>query len=154
MAVTREQIITEVRSWIGTPFHHAQRAKGIGVDCSGLLEATARNLAIVSLSIAPYARRPDPERMRAGLAELEASGLIRKLGREEELLPADFLYMFTLTDPPRPWHFAWVAESGGEPTIIHAYCSRKKTESRVLEQTLTAQLRNRIIAAYRLRVFD
>ena len=33
----REKIVAEARSWIGTPFHHAARLKGVGVDCANLL---------------------------------------------------------------------------------------------------------------------
>lgn len=34
--VTREQVIAEARSWIGTPFMHQQTIKGVGVDCGGI----------------------------------------------------------------------------------------------------------------------
>ena len=33
----REAVVQEAESWIGTPFHHAARLKGIGVDCLMLL---------------------------------------------------------------------------------------------------------------------
>lgn len=33
----RERILIEARSWIGTPYHHKGRIKGVGVDCGGLL---------------------------------------------------------------------------------------------------------------------
>ena len=33
----REAVIREAKSWIGTPFHHAARIKGAGVDCLMLL---------------------------------------------------------------------------------------------------------------------
>lgn len=35
----QKQIITETNSWIGTPYHHAARVKGAGVDCAQLLIA-------------------------------------------------------------------------------------------------------------------
>lgn len=34
---TREEAIAELRSWLGTPYHHAARVKGAGVDCLMLL---------------------------------------------------------------------------------------------------------------------
>jgi len=34
---TRKRIVEEARSWIGTPFHHEGRIKGVGVDCGMLL---------------------------------------------------------------------------------------------------------------------
>ncbi len=33
----REAVIAEALTWIGTPFHHAARVKGAGVDCLMLL---------------------------------------------------------------------------------------------------------------------
>lgn len=35
----RQQIVNEARSWMGTPYHHAGRAKGFGVDCGQILAA-------------------------------------------------------------------------------------------------------------------
>ncbi|KQU67780.1 MULTISPECIES: NlpC/P60 family protein [unclassified Rhizobacter] len=29
----REAVITEARTWLGTPYHHHGRLKGVGVDC-------------------------------------------------------------------------------------------------------------------------
>jgi cell wall-associated NlpC family hydrolase len=34
---TRRSILAEAESWIGTPYHHMARCKGVGVDCGGLL---------------------------------------------------------------------------------------------------------------------
>ncbi len=33
----RAAVLAEARSWLGTPFHHAQATKGRGVDCAMLL---------------------------------------------------------------------------------------------------------------------
>lgn len=37
MEPERHRILAEARSWLGTPWHHAQCAKGAGVDCAMLL---------------------------------------------------------------------------------------------------------------------
>lgn len=34
---TRAGILADARSWIGTPYHHKGRVKGVGVDCGGLI---------------------------------------------------------------------------------------------------------------------
>jgi cell wall-associated NlpC family hydrolase len=34
---TRAAIIAEARSWLGTPYHHKARIKGVGVDCAMIL---------------------------------------------------------------------------------------------------------------------
>jgi len=36
-AASRAAVVGEAESWIGTPFHHAARVKGAGVDCLMLL---------------------------------------------------------------------------------------------------------------------
>jgi cell wall-associated NlpC family hydrolase len=33
----RAAVVREAESWIGTPFHHAARVKGAGIDCLMLL---------------------------------------------------------------------------------------------------------------------
>lgn len=44
----RDRIITEARSWIGTPYLHKQRSKGYGVDCVQFLVGVALNVGIIS----------------------------------------------------------------------------------------------------------
>jgi cell wall-associated NlpC family hydrolase len=43
---TREQVIAEARSWVGTPFAHQQEAKGLACDCIGLLRGVCINLGL------------------------------------------------------------------------------------------------------------
>lgn len=52
--------IDEVRSWIGTPFHHAARSKGIGVDCVGVLIEAARAQGLIDYQNVEYSRLVDP----------------------------------------------------------------------------------------------
>lgn len=33
----RKAIVTEAMTWVGTPYHHAARVKGAGVDCAQIL---------------------------------------------------------------------------------------------------------------------
>ena len=35
-------IVTEARTWVRTPYHHQARLKGVGVDCAGLVIGVAR----------------------------------------------------------------------------------------------------------------
>src|SRR5947207_15287704 len=43
----RAAIVAEAISWIGTPFHHAARVKGAGVDCLMLLAEVYERAGIV-----------------------------------------------------------------------------------------------------------
>src|SRR5262249_43477037 len=43
----RAAVVAEAESWIGTPFHHAARVKGAGVDCLMLLAEVYERAGIV-----------------------------------------------------------------------------------------------------------
>jgi NlpC/P60 family putative phage cell wall peptidase len=44
MALTRQDIVAEARSWIGTPYLHQASLKGVGCDCLGLVRGVWRAL--------------------------------------------------------------------------------------------------------------
>jgi NlpC/P60 family putative phage cell wall peptidase len=46
MTITRDQIVAEARTWIGTPFVHQAHLKGIGADCLGMVAGVAVALGI------------------------------------------------------------------------------------------------------------
>lgn len=58
MGPRRTAVIAEAMTWIGTPFHHAARVKGAGVDCLMLL-AEVYERAGVTGHIAPPFYVPD-----------------------------------------------------------------------------------------------
>jgi NlpC/P60 family putative phage cell wall peptidase len=51
---TRTAIVTEARSWIGTPYHHMADVKGVGCDCAMLLVRVYVDLKLVE----PFDPRP------------------------------------------------------------------------------------------------
>ena len=56
--MTREEIVAEARSWLGTKWLHQGRLKGKGVDCIGLVYMTAVSLGMVrDVVLPPYERR-------------------------------------------------------------------------------------------------
>lgn len=46
-AEQRAAILEEARSWIGTPFHHRARVKGVGVDCAQLVIAVYAAVGLI-----------------------------------------------------------------------------------------------------------
>jgi len=52
-----EEFIAEVRTWIGTPFMHAGRSTGLGVDCVGILAASAKAVGISDYDNVNYSPR-------------------------------------------------------------------------------------------------
>jgi NlpC/P60 family putative phage cell wall peptidase len=42
--ITRQEIISTARSWIGTPYHHQGSCRGVGADCLGLVRGVWHTL--------------------------------------------------------------------------------------------------------------
>ena len=42
--MTRNDIIAEAASWLGTPYHHRASLKGVGCDCLGLVRGIYRSV--------------------------------------------------------------------------------------------------------------
>lgn len=108
----RAAVVGEAQSWIGTPFHHAARLKGVGVDCLMLL-AEVYERAGVSFHIAPPFYVPDWHLHRD--AERYRDGLLRYTQEVAAPLPGDIaLFRFGRTLS----HGAIVTDW---PHVIHAY---------------------------------
>lgn len=43
----RASVVSHARSWVGTPYHHHARLKGVGVDCAQLLCAVYEAAGVV-----------------------------------------------------------------------------------------------------------
>lgn len=69
----RAAVVAEAVSWIGTPFHHAARVKGAGVDCLHLLCEVYERAGVISRIDPPFYRpdfhlHRDAERFLDGLS--------------------------------------------------------------------------------------
>lgn len=63
--INPQHIVDEARSWVGTPFRHQARIKGLGVDCVGLLVGVGEVLGLEVYDQTGYGRQPY---RRAGVA--------------------------------------------------------------------------------------
>lgn len=55
--VSREAVLAEALAWELTPFHHAARVRGAGVDCANLLVGVYHNVGLVpDLDLGHYPR--------------------------------------------------------------------------------------------------
>ena len=136
--LTKEHIVQEARSWIGTPFHHQGRVKGAGVDCVGLVIGIAKHFELSEFDTTNYSHIPDGEVLQAlceehmvriNLVDLEVGDVL--------------LFRFN----ERPQHLAIVGDYPyGGFSIIHAYSVAKK----VVETRLDEYWNDLIVAAYRL----
>lgn len=87
------EIVTEARSWVGTPFKWQQATKGRGCDCKGLVAGVARNVgrpegeSVYALMQAEYRRVVPVDLLRKGLSDL--------LDEVTDMQPGDVLLMQT-----------------------------------------------------------
>lgn len=138
---TRAEVVAEAREWIGTPFVHQGRVKGVAADCVGLVIGVARRKELSQFDIRNYPARPNPTMMR-GLLDQHLVRISFK-----QLEPADLVYFRVVHQPQ---HLAIVSQV--EPLrMIHAY-SRENT-MRCVEQDLTPFWRQRVDGCYRFPVF-
>jgi len=112
----RAAVVAEARRWLGTPFHHAARVKGHGVDCLMLLAEVYERAGICD-HVAPPFYVPDWH-LHQG-AERYAEGLLRYARPiEGPPLPGDIaLFRFGRT-------FSHGAIVTSWPRLIHAYWSQ------------------------------
>ena len=137
MNATREKLIAEARRWIGTPFKHQGRLRGVGVDCIGLIVQPARDVGIDCIDEAGYSRQSNAEHT---LEMLEVSFVqIDK----SDVLPGDVLF-FWFETPEQPHHFAYVTDVG----VLHAY---EQAHTCVVETRRHAWWESHIHSAWRFK---
>jgi cell wall-associated NlpC family hydrolase len=131
----RARIIAEARNWIGTPFNHQGRVRGVGVDCAGLVIRVAQEVGLPMREETGYSPIPD------------GVGIMRSC--DEQMRRIDG---YTLGDVvlfsfgPHPQHLGIVGDyPGGGLSLIHAYAP----VGRVVETGFDAIWQRRTVQAYR-----
>lgn len=114
LPVPRGAVVAAARSYIGTPFLHQGRHKGIGVDCAGLLLGVAESLG---LAHEDYPRR---NYSRWPLLGHHLYDFIARQTREitAEEVNAGSILLFWIHRAHLPQHLAIVSEQG---RIVHAW---------------------------------
>lgn len=138
-------MVTEAKTWQGTPWSHQASLKGVGTDCIGFVGGVARALGIpggkewaTDPEIAGYGRLPDPVMLTKACDKymdripVESAGL------------GDVLVM-RASNVQQPTHFAIVSRL--DPTyILHSRLKHKVTENR-----LAPSIAALVVRAYRFR---
>jgi len=140
----RAQIVEEAQSYVGTPFQHQARLKGIGVDCVGLVIEVGRTVGLLpanyentSYSKPQYPRKPD------------GTTLMRELTAHMQLINpidarvGDVLVFWLNAKTRRPQHIAFVTNKG----MLHTYAN----VGRVVEHRIDDKWKRRICAAFQFR---
>jgi cell wall-associated NlpC family hydrolase len=55
---TAQDIVAEAREWLGTPWNHQERLKGVGTDCAGLVIGIAKARLDFKAPVPAYSRTP------------------------------------------------------------------------------------------------
>lgn len=154
--ITRKQVVTQARTWIGTPFHHQGRVKHVGVDCIGLLVGVIKELGIKSTkkdnngNLIPlesfdntnYGRLPDGVLLQTSIEKH-----FYKVERNN-IKPGDVL-LFKFDENPQHIGIATDYPTDGLG-LIHCYqCSGK-----VVEHIFSKIWHERLIEGYRVKRFD
>ena len=138
-AITGEMLVAQARTWIDTPYHHAGRAKGHGVDCIGLVIGAARELgAVVPFDTTAYGRGDNLALMTQGLMEFCAA-----YDTDVTLAPGDIL----IFRGGSILHHVAIYTGPEMGAMIHVY----NTVGKVVEQRLTPEWVRLLHLVFRLR---
>lgn len=102
------RIVEEARLWLGTPWHHNARLRGVGVDCVQFAMAVLEACGAPKKSYDNYYRQPKGNSLLDAIDELSYSS------RTEEI-KAGCILIFEIAGVP---HHVAIATS--ETTMIHA----------------------------------
>ena len=115
-------IIAAARTWLGTPWRHQGRLKGVAVDCGGLILGVDKELGLLDFDTRAYGRIPDGQQLRALCEQHLCRKHIGDLASSSEavgqaIMPGDVLLMrFTR----HLQHLAFVGDRGEPFSLIHA----------------------------------
>lgn len=140
---TPEYVVAEARAWVGTPYQHQQRLRGVAVDCVGLVIGVGRALGLCApdFDLSGYGRTPDG---RSLLTECDA--LMTRV-RRDAIAPGHVLVLRFARDPQ---HLAIAADYlHGGLSIVHAL-GTVDGRGKVIEQRLSPDILNRLVQAYAL----
>lgn len=139
-------IVTQARTWLGTPFHHQARLKGKGCDCLGLIIGVVDELGLVDSRGQPlagydevsYSKEPDGAYLTQKLTALLDEAPLAEAS-------AGDLALFTVRDNPQ--HLAFLTDYEGGLGMIHCYAQAR----RVVEHRLDEDWKQRLVKVFRWR---
>lgn len=143
MSATRADAVRVARSYIDTPFHHAARLPGVGLDCAGLVICIMRELGLAAADwdVQGYGLDPDG----SFLAVCDAS--LRRIERAV-MQPGDVVAVSYLRVPRHVGVLGDYAHGGF--SLIHATNARSVRPPRVVETRLLISREQGFAAAYAL----
>lgn len=128
-------IIKEARTWIGVKWRHQGRTRE-GVDCIGIIQCTAKVLALTSYDNTLYRRVFDKDEITEHFRKAECTPIPYLQAKQADILIIREFHI--------PYHC--VLLSYNEEYIIHAHAIRRK----VVEELYTEKWRKNVVSAWRL----
>lgn len=108
----RAAVLREARTWLGTPYVHSGRVKGVGVDCLTLLAGVYQEAGLVER--VPIPNYPHDWHLHRA-EQLYMNGLLKYMKETATPKPADIVL----------WQFGRCFSHGAIivnwPNVIHAY---------------------------------
>ena len=139
-----EDIVAEARSWIGTPWKHAQALKGVGCDCIGLIGGVAANVGLTddwytesSRAFKGYGRLPEAAKIVAGCERWMDPVMPGRMQLGDILV---------MCFDKEPQHFGFLSQLHPR-YMIHAYAQAR----RVGENRIDELWARRIVGVYRFK---
>jgi cell wall-associated NlpC family hydrolase len=138
-----DKIVAEAETYIGTPFQHQGRLRGLGIDCAGFISEVARGAGVSDVQIpANYRPREDGKVMMHLLKNHMKHVPTDQVKKGDVLALCDE----ALREPDIPRHLVIVKEVTPEAIfIIHA------SQNGVKSHRLNTQWQKRIHSAWRIR---
>ena len=144
---TLRDVVAEARAWVGTPYQHQQRLRGVAVDCVGLVIGVARALGLCEpgFDFNGYGRAPD------GRTMLDECDALMTRVQASAIRPGHVLVLRYVNDPQ---HMAIAADYlHGGLSMVHALGTRDG-KGRVLEQRFSSEISDRLVQVYALPGVD
>lgn len=155
--VPRDEWIAELREWIGTPFRHQGRTKGVGADCVGMVASVARDMDLPAAEAArfvAYGRMPHKELFSDMAADyMDQLPYNRLQPIQDQAKPGDVIFFWIDTrDMPRHVGVYTGLNDEGFPMMIHAHA---KSPRAVVEMPINAGYwQNRIVSIWTFPFFE
>lgn len=148
--VSRETIVREARSMLGTPFRHMGRSPGVRLDCGGMVSAVGHRLGIPHETLARYSPRPGRSRLMLHLDRYMwhgGVGLPEPAPSISDARPG-MVALFRLPGFALDSHCgvvaSWQTAAGTELSLVHAYIDA----GRVVESALAGRWASLLVKLY------
>lgn len=141
---THEALEVAIRSWVGTPYHHQARLKGVGVDCIGTLICPANEVGFNIEDVHGYSTQPYGEQLMKEIEKRLLPVPIQEL--ETRMRPLVLVFGFEKKRQSTEWlpqHVAYFMSNGN---MVHSM-NRVK---RVLEHEFKGYWRERLHSVWDL----